>query len=290
LNPKVKSFYHKDTFTWTHVVSCPETKITVVIDPVLDYNANNANTSTQFIDEVLGYVERKGLVLEQVFETHAHADHLTSAAYINKKTKAQIAIGSQIQSVQKTFKEIYNLGDSFKTDGSQFNQLLKEGDEIIVGELNIKVIHTPGHTNDSMSFICGDCVFIGDTLFSPDYGSARCDFPGGDAGKLFDSVQKLYALGENKKLYLCHDYPPVARKEQSWFLSLVQQSKNKHINLSTKKQDFVQMRQQRDAQLNQPKLIIPSIQVNIRAGKLPKPESNGKIYLKIPLNVLGKAH
>ena len=288
MNPKVKSFYHQDTFTWTHVVSCPETKITAIVDPVLDYNSHNANTSTHSIDEVLDYLKAKNLTLHYVLETHAHADHLTSAAYISKKTKAQVAIGTQIQSVQKTFKDIFNFDDSFQTNGSQFDTLLKEGDEINLGQCKIKFMHTPGHTNDSMTFICGDCVFIGDTLFSPDYGSARCDFPGGDAGKLFDSVQKIYALGENMKLYLCHDYPPNNRKPLPWFLSSVQQSENIHINLSTKKQDFVQMRQQRDAQLNQPKLIIPSIQVNIRAGNFPQPESNGKTYLKIPLDVLGK--
>jgi len=271
-------------------VSCLETKKAVIIDPVLDYNPNNANTSTESIDGILDYLNQKGLSLHCILETHAHADHITSAAYIVQRLKVKVAIGIQIQSVQKTFKEIFNLDDSFKTDGSQFNQLLKDGDEIQVGELGIKVIHTPGHTNDSMCFVCGDCVFIGDTLFSPDYGSARCDFPGGDAGKLFDSVQKLYALGENKKLYLCHDYPPITRKEQSWFLSSVQQSENIHLNQSIKKEDFVQMREQRDAQLNQPKLIIPSIQINIRAGNLPKSESNGKIYLKTPLNVIGKAH
>ncbi len=288
MNPKVKSFYHQDTFTWTHVVSCPETKITAIVDPVLDYNSHNANTSTHSTDEVLDYLKAKKLTLHYVLETHAHADHLTSAAYISKKTKAQVAIGTQIQSVQKTFKDIFNFDDSFQTNGSQFDTLLKEGDEIALGQCKIKFMHTPGHTNDSMTFICGDCVFIGDTLFSPDYGSARCDFPGGDAGKLFDSVQKIYALGENMKLYLCHDYPPNNRKPLAWFLSSVQQSENIHINLSTKKQDFVQMRQQRDAQLNQPKLIIPSIQVNIRAGNFPQPESNGKTYLKIPLDVLGK--
>ncbi len=269
-------------------MSCPETKTAAIIDPVLDYNPNNANTTTGSIDKILDYLNQKGLSLHYILETHAHADHLTSAAYISKKTKAQVAIGTQIQSVQETFKEIFNFDDSLQIDGSQFDTLLKEGDEIALGQCQIKVMHTPGHTSDSMTFICGDCVFIGDTLFSPDYGSARCDFPGGDAEKLFDSVQKIYALGENKKLYLCHDYPPNNRKPLAWFLSSVQQSDNKHINRSTKKKDFVQMRQQRDAQLNQPQLIIPSIQVNIRAGNFPPPESNGKTYLKIPINILGK--
>lgn len=289
MNPKVKSFYHQDTFTWTHIVSCPKTDVAVIIDPVLGYNANNASTSTKFIDEVLDYINTKKLDLHYILETHAHADHLTSAAYIVDKTKAKTVIGKQIKSIQATFKGVFNLDDSFKTDGSQFSQLLDDNDQIALGELSIKVIHTPGHTNDSMSYICGDCVFIGDTLFSPDYGSARCDFPGGDANKLFDSVQQIYALGDDKKLYLCHDYPPNNRKALAWFLSLEQQTENKHINKQTKKEDFVKMRKQRDAQLNQPKLIIPSIQINIRAGKFPKPESDGKIYLKTPVNSLGKA-
>ncbi len=267
---------------------CPETKKAAIIDPVLDYNANNANTSTQFIDEVLLYIKHKGLIVQHVLETHAHADHLTSASYVTSKTKAPVAIGEGIQRVQEIFKSIFNLDESFRTDGSQFNLLLKDGDKIRCGNLQIKVLHTPGHTNDSMSFICGDCVFIGDTLFSPDYGSARCDFPGGNAQKLFDSVQKIYALGEEKKLYLCHDYPPNQRKPLAWFLSSVQQTENKHITRTTKIEDFIRMREQRDAQLNQPKLIIPSIQVNIRAGNFPEPESNGCRYLKIPLNKFGK--
>ncbi len=287
-NPLVKSFYHQETCTWTHAVSCPIKKTAAIIDPVLDYNANNGNTSTQFVDKVLAYLENKKMQLKYVLETHAHADHITAAAYIADKIEIKVAIGEQIQSVQKTFKSIFNFDDAFKTDGSQFHALLNHGDELKLGECMISILYTPGHTNDSITFIAGESVFVGDTLFSPGYGTARCDFPGGDAKKLYQSVQKIYALGNNKKLYLCHDYPPQTRIPQAWFYSSQQQKENIHINANTLEKDFVQMREKRDETLNQPKLIIPAIQVNIAAGNFPKPESNGKTYLKIPVDVLGK--
>ena len=288
MNPKVKSFYHQDTYTWTHVISCPQTRNAAIIDPVLDYNPNNANTATTSIDEVLAYIRANKMQLNYVLETHAHADHLSSAHYVADQTHAKIVIGEKITSVQETFKKIFNLAESFKTDGSQFQRLLKGNDVIKLGKCQIQAIQTPGHTNDSMSFICGESVFIGDTLFSPDYGTARCDFPGGDAEKFFDSIQKIYRLGDDKKLYLCHDYPPNNREPKAWFLSKDQQQNNIHLNANTIKSEFVAMRNKRDASLNQPRLIIPSIQVNINAGNFPRPESNGKIYLKIPLNTLGK--
>lgn len=288
MNHKVKSFYHEYTYTWTHLVICNTTNHAVLIDPVLDYNPNNANTSTEFIDGILAYISKKNIHLKYVIETHAHADHLTSAVHVHNKTDADIAIGENILSVQKTFKKIFNFGDEFQADGSQFNQLLKDKDIVVFGECQIHAMHTPGHTDDSMSYMVGDSVFIGDTLFSPDYGSARCDFPGGDAEKLYDSVQNIYALGENKKLFLCHDYPPKTRQPQAWFLSSEQQKSNKHLNTNTSKHEFASMRNNRDATLNQPRLIIPSIQVNISAGHFPEPETNGLIYLKIPIDILGK--
>ena len=286
MNHKVKSFYHDNTYTWTHLVICNKTNCAVLIDPVLDYNPNNANTSTEFIDKILFYISSKKLQLKNVMETHAHADHLSSAIYVNTKTGAKITIGSGIVGVQKTFKNIFNFGEDFRVDGSQFHQLVKNDDIINFGECQLKAMHTPGHTDDSMSYIVGNSVFIGDTLFSPDYGSARCDFPGGDAKQLFDSVQKIYALGKDRKLYLCHDYPPDSRQPQAWFSSSDQQDINKHINKNTSIQDFVLMRNARDAKLNHPVLIIPSIQVNIAAGQFPSAESNGQIYLKIPVNLI----
>ncbi len=287
MNHKVKSFYHNYTYTWTHLVICNKTNSAVLIDPVLDYNPNNANTSTEFIDEILSYVSNKNIKLMYVMETHAHADHLTSAVHVHKKTDAKIAIGQKILSVQQAFKKVFNLGEEFQADGSQFDELLEDGDALSFGECQIIAMHTPGHTDDSMSYIIGDSVFIGDTLFSPDYGSARCDFPGGDAKKLYDSIQKIYALGENKKLYLCHDYPPETRQPRAWFSSSDQQQLNKHLS-NASKEEFVSMRNNRDATLNQPRLIIPSIQVNIAAGHFPEPESNGHVYLKTPVNLLSK--
>ena len=287
MKSKVKSFYHQDTYTWTHVISCVKTKQAIIIDPVLDYNPNNANTSTQSVETVLAYINQQNLQLEYILETHAHADHLTAAVYLQEALNCKIAIGSHIKTVQTTFKEIFNFDDSFKTDGSQFGLLLEDGDVLEFGQLSIEVMHTPGHTNDSMSFVIENNVFIGDTLFSPDYGTARCDFPGGDAGKLYDSIQNIFSLGDDKQLYLCHDYPPNNRKPQASFSVLQQKQDNIHLQ-NTNKHAFVSMRNKRDASLNQPKLIIPAIQVNIRAGHFPVAESNGNVYLKIPINVLGK--
>ena len=288
MNLKVESFYHNPTYTWSHLTICNDTGTAVIIDPVLDYDADSANTSTEFIDNILKYIKTNKLTLKYILETHVHADHLTSSDFIKKELGAQTVIGDHIVSVQSVFKKVFNLDQSFKQDGSQFNRLLKNNDELMFGNCTIKAMHTPGHTEDSMSYIIGDCVFIGDTLFSPEYGTARCDFPGGDAEKLYDSIQKIYGLGKEKKLYLCHDYPPESRPPKAMFFSHEQQLNNKHINHNTSKMDFIKMRTKRDKNLSQPKLIIPSIQINMSAGQLPQPEDNGVIYLKTPLNLLGK--
>lgn len=287
VNHKVKSFYHEPTYTWTHLVICLSTKNAVIIDPVLDYNTNSARTSTTSVDAILAYLTSNNIKLNYVLETHAHADHITAADYIKNKLDIKLAIGEKISGVQKTFKSVFNLGDEFLPDGSQFDRLFKDNDCIGFGECEVVAIHTPGHTDDSMSYCIGDNVFIGDTLFSPDYGSARCDFPGGDAEKLYDSIQKIYQLGEHKKLYLCHDYPPSNRLPQAWFLSKQQQLDNIHINKNVSKKAFVNLRNTRDISLKQPRLIIPSIQVNIAAGRFPKPDCNGITYLKTPINVIG---
>jgi glyoxylase-like metal-dependent hydrolase (beta-lactamase superfamily II) len=258
--------------------------VAVIIDPVLDYSANNANTKTTFTDTILDYIERNKIKLKYILETHAHADHLSSAAYIQKKLSAEILIGEGIVNVQETFKHIYNLGTEFKANGKQFNALLADKQVIKFGTCELMAVHTPGHTNDSMSYVVGDCVFIGDTLFAPDYGSARCDFPGGAAETLFDSVHIIYALGADKKLYLCHDYPVNDREPKAWFYSSEQQQQNVHLCINRTKSEFIKLRKSRDEKLKVPELIIPSIQVNISAGHLPEPENNGISYLKTPLN------
>ncbi len=287
MKTKVKSFYHHDTSTWTHLAICEDTKVAILIDPVLDYTAHNAMTSTEFSDNILDYIKGHNITLKYIIETHAHADHLTSAAYIQDKSDARIVIGEEITGVQETFKKIFNLGDDFKTNGSQFAILLMDKDVLTFGNCQLQAIHTPGHTDDSMSYIVDDIIFIGDTLFSPDYGSARCDFPGGSAEKLYDSIQKIYSLGAENKLYLCHDYPPAGRQPQAWFYTHEQMQNNIHLQQTVSKSVFVQLRENRDKQLSQPQLIIPSIQVNIDAGRLPEPENNGISYLKVPLNTIG---
>jgi len=254
---------------------------------VLDYTAQNATISTEFTDIILSYIKSNKVTLKYIIETHAHADHLTSAAYVQDKLNAKIVIGEEIIGVQETFKKIFNLSDDFKTNGSQFTVLLMDNDVLTFGNCQLRAIHTPGHTGDSMSYIIDDIIFIGDTLFSPDYGSARCDFPGGSAGKLYDSVHKIYSLGSENKLYLCHDYPPTGRQPQAWFYAHQQMQNNIHLQQGVSRNVFIQLRDNRDKQLSQPQLIIPSIQVNIAAGRLPEPENNGISYLKVPINIIG---
>ncbi len=284
MQANIKSFYHYPTYTWTHVLSDPATGKAAIIDPVLDYDAASAHTGTESVDEVLKYVKDNGLDVEYVLETHAHADHLTAAKHIQDSLKTPVIIGEGIKKVQKTFKPIYNLGADFDTDGSQFDRLTREGETITLGNLEIEPLYTPGHTNDSMSYLVGKDVFIGDTLFAPDYGTARCDFPGGDAGKLYDSIQKLYALGDDVVMHLCHDYPPANREPQSAFTVAEQKKHNVHVHEGVSREEFIALRTARDKTLAAPKLIIPSIQVNIKAGAFPEPEGNGMVYLKTPLN------
>ncbi len=280
----VKSFYHQDTSSWSHLVCCEKTKTAVIIDPVLDFEASSAKVSSTFIDDLVNYVQANKLKIKYILETHAHADHLTAAAFLTKKFNSTLAIGEKIVAVQKTFQSIYNLKHEFKCNGSQFDRLLSDGEILNFGDKQIQCMHTPGHTDDSMSFMIDEAIFIGDTLFAPDYGTARCDFPGGDAGKLYDSIQNIFSLGEDKKLYLCHDYPPIGRQPQAWFSAAEQKQSNIHLQ-GTSKETFVAMRNARDAKLKPPKLIIPAIQVNIRAGQFPLAEDNGRIYLKIPLKM-----
>jgi glyoxylase-like metal-dependent hydrolase (beta-lactamase superfamily II) len=284
LKIKVKSYYHSNTFTWSHLVICQKTNVAILIDPVLDFKQQNGTTSTQSSDEIIDYITQNKIDLKLLLETHIHADHLTASAYIHKKLGCKTMIGKGVIEVQKTFKEFFNLGADFNPNGSQFNGLLADKETIKFGQCELTAMHTPGHTIDSMTYIVDDNIFIGDTLFAPNYGSARCDFPGGDAATLYDSVHRIYALGANKKLYLCHDYPKSIREPQPYFLSSEQQENNVHLNKNTSKGDFIKLRENRDKKLDNPKLIFPSVQVNIAAGVLPLPEDNGVSYLKMPIS------
>jgi len=288
MQPNVTPFFHSATGTWTYVVSDPTTREAAVIDPVLDYDWRSGRTGTASADAVLAHLAAGGLRVRWILETHAHADHLSCAPHLQAKAGGQIAIGQGIRQVQATFKRIFGLGDEFEPDGRQFDRLLADGDTIDLGELQGRVIATPGHTSDSVSYLFGDALFVGDTIFMPDGGSARCDFPGGDAGVLYHSVQRLYALPPATRVFVCHDYSPGGRPPRCETTIGEQRTANIHVKADTHEGDFVAMRHARDATLDVPNLIIPSVQVNIRAGHLPPAGSDGVSYLKVPLNVLGR--
>jgi glyoxylase-like metal-dependent hydrolase (beta-lactamase superfamily II) len=286
--PTVTPFFHPPTGTWTYVVSDPATREAAVVDPVLDFDWRSGRTGTAAADAVLGHLAATGLRLRWILETHAHADHLSCAPYLQSRAGGRIAIGQGIRQVQATFKRIFALGDEFVPDGRQFDHLFADGDAVPLGRIEGRVIATPGHTNDSVSYLFGDALFVGDTIFMPDGGSARCDFPGGDAAELYRSVQRLYALPEPTRVFVCHDYMPGGRPPQCETTIGEQRRANVHLRAETPEGDYVAMRRARDATLDVPNLIIPSVQVNIRAGHLPPAESDGVSYLKVPLNVLGR--
>lgn len=282
----VLTFFDSATGSWSYLVVDPHSRQAAVIDPVLDYDAAAARTARTGVDRLLQAVREQHLHVAWILETHAHADHLTAAAYLKAQLGAPVAIGTGICAVQQTFARIFNLGEEFAADGSQFDRLLVDGDSLPLGDLAIRVLATPGHTSDSVSYLIGDAVFIGDTLFMPDAGSARCDFPGGDAATLYHSVQRLYALGDATRMFVCHDYPPADRQAQCETTVAAQRAGNIHLRDGVSLDDFIAMRTARDATLGMPRLILPSIQVNIRAGQPPPPESNGVSYLKLPIDVL----
>jgi glyoxylase-like metal-dependent hydrolase (beta-lactamase superfamily II) len=285
-NPEVTAFLDEVTNTLTYVVADPETGQCAVIDPVLDYDLTAGRTSTTSVDAVIEFIEANKLSLDLVLETHVHADHLSAAPVLKKRLQARTAIGDHITAIQEVFTGIFNL-DDVATDGSQFDLLLADGDEFPIGNIQVKVMHTPGHTPACVTFVIGDAVFVGDTLFMPDFGTARCDFPGGDAEALYDSIQEIFKLPNEKRLFMCHDYKAPGRDEYAWETSVAEQRKdNIHIHDGISKQEFVDFRTGRDLQLCVPKLIVPSIQVNIRAGDMPDPEGNGVTYLKVPVDVL----
>lgn len=299
---KVTSFLDHDTETYTHVLVDDNTKHCAIFDPVLGFCLHTGRTNTDMADKVIGFVKQKCLTLVYIIETHAHADHISSAAYIQDKLGGEIVIGEHIVSVQRVFKRVFNLGDDFKTDASQFNVLVKNGQRLVLGDLEIEAIHVPGHTPADVAYIVKDtlntkntpidiAIFAGDTLFAYDVGTARCDFPGGDAGMLYESIQKLLCQPGHAKIYLCHDYPPkdahgVRLRDYMAFTTVEKEKQhNKHVQKGVTKRDFIAMRMARDSRLNPPRYIIPSIQVNVNAGHLPKPENNGTSYMKVPLNI-----
>ncbi len=286
LQPDVKAFFDPETWTFTYVVFLGKGSPCVVIDSVLNYDSKSGRTSTRSADEVIGFIKSEQLELAWILETHAHADHLTAAPYIQEQLGGKIVIGSQIAHVQNVFKGIFNLNESFSVDGSQFDGLLKDGESLPFGKLSLKALYVPGHTPACMAYEIGDVLFVGDTLFMPDVGTARCDFPGGSAQTLYRSIQKILSYPDETKLYMCHDYPPSGRAVAYSTTVGEQKKSNIHVHSGVSEADFVQMRMARDATLDMPNLILPSIQVNIRAGHFPEPESNGKSYLKIPLNAL----
>ena len=283
--PTIRSFFDTETGTVSHVLSDPLTRRAAIIDSVLDFDPKSGRTAHLGADRIVDYVRQAGLSVDWLLETHAHADHLSAAPYLKQVLGGKIAIGAHIRDVQKTFKAIFNV-KSMTTDGADFDRLFDDGEQFSIGELRVRVVHTPGHTPACLSYVIGDDAFVGDTLFMPDYGTARCDFPGGDAATLYRSIRKILSLPDATRLHLCHDYPPAGRGP-TWVCRVGEQrEKNIHVHDGISESEFVNMRRARDQTLAMPALLLPAVQVNIRAGRLPEPEDNGVSYLKIPLDLL----
>ena len=283
--PVIKAFFDQPTFTVTYVVHDAATKCAAIIDSVFDFDPASGRTSLASADEVIAYVDAQGLKVEWLLETHAHADHLSAAPYLQEKLGGKIAIGEHIVTVQEVFGKLFNAGTEFQRDGSDFDHLFADGDTFKIGTIDVTVMHVPGHTPADIAYVIGDAVFVGDTMFMPDYGSARADFPGGDARKLYRSMRRLLSLPDTTRLFMCHDYLPEGRSEYVWETTVAEQRKgNIHAHDGVSEDEFVKMRTERDKTLNMPRLILPSVQVNMRAGHLPPAEDNGVRYLKVPLN------
>lgn len=284
--PLIESFFDPVTGTVTYVVYDEAGGYAAVVDPVLDFNPRSGRTMTHSADAVIAFIRKTELTLDWILETHAHADHLSAASYIQEQLGGRIAIGENITKVQVVFKKIFNLERGFTLDGSQFDYLFKGDETFQVGKLTGRAINVPGHTPADLAYQFGNAVFVGDTLFMPDVGTARCDFPGGDAHHLYQSIQKILSLPDDTQLYMCHDYPPAGR-DPVWQTTVAEQRQtNIHVHEGVTEDEFIEMRRARDATLDMPTLIIPSIQLNIRAGHMPPPEDDGKVYFKIPINVL----
>lgn len=285
--PRVQTFFDPVTFTATHVVHDPATRRAAIIDPVLDFDQPSGRTATVSAQAVLAYAKAEGLVVDWILETHAHADHLSAAQFLKAQLGGAVAIGSAVTAVQEVFAGVFNEPPAFARDGSQFDQLMADGAHFAIGDIPAIALHVPGHTPACLAFVIGDAAFVGDTLFMPDYGTARCDFPGGDARTLYRSIRRLMALPDETRLFLCHDYLAPGRDHYAWETTVAaQRDGNIQVHAGIGEDAFVAMREARDATLPMPRLILPSVQVNIRAGHFPEPEADGISYLKLPLNRL----
>lgn len=284
--PQVKAFFDEPTNTFSYVVQDPESTACAIIDSVLDFDYASGCTDVRSADEIIAYVRDKDLSVEWILETHVHADHLSAAPYLHQTLGGKTGIGAMITLVQDTFGKAFNAGTEFARDGSQFDHLFEEGEGFRIGNLEGHVLHTPGHTPACLTYVIGDAAFVGDTLFMPDYGTARCDFPGGDARTLFRSIQRVLSLPGETRIFLCHDYKAPERKEYCHETTVAEQRKhNVHVHEGITEAEFVRMRTERDATLAMPTLILPSVQVNMRAGEMPPAEDNGQVYLKVPINL-----
>lgn len=281
----IKAFFDQNTFTVTYVVADNESGQCAVIDSVLDFDQASASTSTQSADQVVAYIRTQGFDTRWILETHVHADHLSAAPYLKASLGGKIAVGQHITQIQQTFKNIFNESDSFATDGSQFDLLLSDGDTLLLGSNKIKILHTPGHTPACLTYAIADALFVGDTLFMPDFGTARTDFPGGDAKTLFQSIKKILSFPDHYRVFTCHDYKAPNRDVYAWQSRVYdQKNHNVHVKKSISEQQFIAYRTQRDSELSLPKLILPAVQINMRAGNMPQQEENGTAYLKLPIN------
>jgi glyoxylase-like metal-dependent hydrolase (beta-lactamase superfamily II) len=287
MNPVVKAFFDMATNTISYVVRDPNGSSCAIIDSVLDFDYASGRTDTKSADAVIAYVQAEGLNVEWLLETHVHADHLSAAPYLQEHVGGKIGIGDSIKMVQDTFGKIFNEGTEFQRDGSQFDQLFVDGDVVHIGQMRGEVLHTPGHTPACLTYVIGDAAFVGDTMFMPDFGTARCDFPGGSAETLFASIQKILALPEDTRIFVGHDYKAPGRDDFAWETTVgAQKAANIHVGAGKDRDDFVKMRTERDATLAMPRLIIPSLQVNMRAGQMPPADEQGNVYLKVPVNKL----
>ena len=285
-NPIVQHFFDEPTNTFSYVVRDPDSQACAILDSVLDFDYAAGTTDVRSADEIIEYIRSNDLKVEWILETHVHADHLSAAPYLHENLGGKTGIGAHIRDVQEIFGKAFNAGTEFQRDGSQFDKLFKEGDTFAIGGLEGRVLHTPGHTPACLTYVVGDAAFVGDTLFMPDFGTARCDFPGGDARTLYQSIQKVLSLPAETRIFLCHDYKAPGRDEYQHMTTVAEQREaNIHVHEGVSEEEFVKMRTERDATLDMPRLILPSVQVNMRAGHMPPAEDNGQVYLKVPVNL-----